>query len=322
MWSFSSSRMFGKCQRAWFYKNHVANANATKNLLQREAYILSKLQSVSAWRGKIVEHVIEVRIVPALVKGWDINRDAILKYARLLFDTQLEFAKLNRVREPGMTQSKAGESFAALYQVEYGAGISKGDIKRAWEEVEQALLNLLAMNELLNELRRAERLIAQRSLTFSIFQTKVRAVPDLIAFFRDEPPLIVDWKVHVFGTRDYRLQLATYAIALLRCCPPHRDFPQSLAPHRAEDVRLLEAPLLTKVLRHYKLTERDIAATESHIIESSMEMNLAMGDGIVKSLDAFDYPVAEYSETCETCSFRNPCWEGQVCRESKQMTLL
>jgi hypothetical protein len=321
MWSFSSSRMFGKCQRAWFYKNHVANANAKKNPLQREAYILSKLQSVSAWRGKIVERVIDIRIIPALVKGWTLNADALLKYARFLFDTQREFALLNRVRELGMSQSKAGEAFAALYPVEYGLGVSHDEIKRAWEEIEQALLNVLAMRDLLADLRRAERLIVQRSLMFSVFQTKVRAVPDLIAFFRDEPPLIVDWKVHVFGTRDYRLQLATYAIALLRC-PPHQDFPPSLARYTPEDVRLLEAQLLTNVLRAYKLTEQDIAATESHIIESSIEMNLAMGDGMAESLDAFDYPVAEYSETCETCSFRKPCWEGQVCRESKQMTLL
>lgn len=321
MWSFSSSRMFGKCQRAWFYKNHVANANATKKPLQREAYILSKLQSVSAWRGKIVDHVIGERIIPALEKGWTLNAGAILKYAQLLFDTQREFAMLSRVREPGMSQSKAGEAFAAFYQVEYGAGVSHEEIRRAWEEIERALLNLLAMRELLDDLRRADRLIAQRSLMFSIFQTKARAVPDLIAFFRDEPPLIVDWKVHVFGTRDYRLQLATYAIALVRC-PPHQDFPQSLALYAPEDVRLIEAQLLTNVLRPYKLTERDIEATENHIIESSTEMSLAASDGLAKSLDAFDYPVTEYPETCETCPFRKPCWEEQVCRELKQMTLL
>ncbi len=100
MWSFSNSRLFGKCQRAWFYKNHVANANATKNPLQREAYILSKLQSVSAWRGRIVDDVISQRIVPALEKGWTLNASLILEYARLLFDKQREFAMLNRVREP------------------------------------------------------------------------------------------------------------------------------------------------------------------------------------------------------------------------------
>lgn len=321
MWSFSNSRLFGKCQRAWFYKNHVANANATKNPLQREAYILSKLQSIFAWRGRIVDDVISERIVPALEKGWTLNANAILEYARLLFDKQREFAMLNRVREPGMSQSKAGEAFAAFYPVEYGTGVSREELNRAWKEIEQAVLNLLAMRELLDDLRRAERLVAQRNLMFSIFQVKARAVPDLIAFFRDEPPLIVDWKVHIFGTRDYRLQLATYAIALVRCVP-HQDFPSSLALYAPEDVRLIEAQLLTNVLRPYKLTEQDIEATESRIIESSMEIGLAAGDGFIKELDAFDYPVTEYPETCLTCPFRKLCWEEQVCRESKQMTLL
>jgi len=69
MWSFSNGRIFDKWQRWWFYKNHVANANATKNPLQREAYLLSKLQTIWGWRGEIVDHVISEKIVPALDTG-------------------------------------------------------------------------------------------------------------------------------------------------------------------------------------------------------------------------------------------------------------
>ena len=47
-------------------------------------------------------------------------------------------------------------------------------------------------------------------------------------------------------------------------CTPHQDFPSSLALYTPEDVRLIEAQLLTNVLRPYKLTEQDIEATESH----------------------------------------------------------
>jgi PD-(D/E)XK nuclease superfamily len=321
MWSFSNGRLFNKCQRAWFYKNHVANANATKNPVQREAYILSTLQSVWSWRGRIVDHVISQRIVPALERGWTINVNALLEYTRSVFDRQREFALLNRVREPGMSQTKGGESFAALYAVEYGTGVTAEEMKRAWADVEQALLNLLDMRDLLTDLRRAERLIAQRPLTFEVFQAKAKAVPDLIAFFRDEPPLIVDWKVHTFGNRDYRLQLAAYAVALVRS-PPHQDFPAGLSLYEPEDVRLLEAQLLTKASRPYKLTERDVDAMESRIVESFMEMSLAAGAAGVRGLGAFDYPAAEYPEACEKCPFRKVCWEEQLCQESKQMTLL
>jgi hypothetical protein len=154
MWSFSNGRLFDQCQRAWAYKNHLANANATKNPMQREAYILSKLQTIWAWRGKIVDHVISSRVVPALEKKWILNPRKVLDYARLIYDKQRDFGLLNRIREEGMSQTKAGDSFAAFYAVEYGPGISPEELKGAWEEIEQALHNFLNMRDLLDELRR------------------------------------------------------------------------------------------------------------------------------------------------------------------------
>ena len=213
MWSFSNGRLFDKCQRAWFFITHVANANATKIPLQREAYILSKLQTVWGWRGKIVDHVISERIVPALQHRWALNLDTVLEYALLVHRKQSEFALLNRIREPGMSKPKAVKRLRR-FAVDYGNGVSPEELAHAWEEIEQAVRNLLNMAALLDDLRRAEKLIPQRSLTFSIFQTKAKAVPDLIAFFPKEPPLIIDWKVHTFGDRDYRVQLAAYAVAL------------------------------------------------------------------------------------------------------------
>ena len=215
---------------------------------------------------------------------------------------------LGRVRERGMSQTKMRNSFAAFYAVEYGTGVSAEEMKRAWDDIEQALLNFLDLYDLLIDLRRAEKLIAQRPLTLTVIQARARA-------------LIVDWKVHAFGNSDYRLQLAAYAVALVRS-PPHKDFPAALSLYEPEDVRLIEAQLLTKVLRSYKLTSQDVDAMESHIVESFMEMNLAEGKSAVKELSASDYPVTDYAETCEKCPYRKLCWEEQTCRESKQMTLL
>ena len=56
-WSYSSSRSFKQCQKQWFFKNVVASAKS-KDPFRRRAYMLSKLQSISAWRGKIVDDVI------------------------------------------------------------------------------------------------------------------------------------------------------------------------------------------------------------------------------------------------------------------------
>jgi hypothetical protein len=90
-WSHSASRSFRKCQRQWYFKNVVANARA-KEPLRRRAYLLSKLQSVSAWRGKIVDDVISKTIIPGINRRSPITlRDAKTR-ARQLYDTQLAYA--------------------------------------------------------------------------------------------------------------------------------------------------------------------------------------------------------------------------------------
>ncbi|MCA1636468.1 MAG: hypothetical protein LC802_22960 [Acidobacteria bacterium] len=267
IWSFSNSHLFKKCQRQWYFKTHVANANAKKIPLQREAYLLSKLQSIAAWRGSIVDHVISRRVVPALGNGWNISLAKTLEYARTVFDAQLDFALRHRVREPGMSVAKCGDTFAAFHSVEYGPEVGDDEIARAWADVELALTNLL----------------------------------------------------HSFGLHDYRLQLATYAVALARC-EPHKDFPPALSLYAPADIRLLEVQLLTDQRREYTLSDSDIEGIDSYIAETSTVMVLADGEGGKGAPRPFDYPVTQYPDTCQRCPFRKPCWESEVWQESKQIS--
>jgi len=124
--SISGIRQFRGCQRQWCFDKLVASSQAKYNPLRREIYLLSQLQSLAAWRGDIVDHVISRRIIPALAQGWLIKRDTILTYARSIFDARLSFALHNRLREEGMTQSKAGDSFSALMPIDYGEEVSDG----------------------------------------------------------------------------------------------------------------------------------------------------------------------------------------------------
>jgi hypothetical protein len=50
IWSISDSKTFRRCQRQWFYKSIAGNAKAADPVRHR-LYLLSKLQSISAWRG-------------------------------------------------------------------------------------------------------------------------------------------------------------------------------------------------------------------------------------------------------------------------------
>ncbi len=308
IWSFSDSRTFKICQRKWYFKRQVANGNAKKDPLRREAYLLSKLQSIDAWRGLLVDKVISEQIIPNVRKVGSLDKSVILSNTRQLFEKQLEFARQHRLREPGMAVTKAGESFSAFFNIEYGIEVSNEKIAQAWHDVETALQNLLEMKELIKELRESNYLVAQRPLSFPYQGVTVRATPDLIGFFAKEPPLIVDWKVHSFGTSDYRLQLACYAIALKRC-QPHKDFPGSLTKFREQDIRLLEVQLLTNEVRRYTLSAWDVDEVESVIAESAQSMELALGNRENGMFKPFEFSATSFPEACQRCAFRSLCWE-------------
>ena len=176
VWSFSSSRLFRKCQRQWYYKNYVANSRA-KNQVRREAYYLSKLQSIFAWRGSIVDDVISNDIIPDLNQKWLPRRQAVLQKARQLFTQQFEFAKQKRIREIGMTQKAAGRAFAALYPIDYGEEITDEDLNQTWNDIENALSNFLEMDDIAIPLREAMYLVAQRSLMFSFNSISISGGP-------------------------------------------------------------------------------------------------------------------------------------------------
>lgn len=307
VWSFSSSRMFRKCQRQWFFKNHVANARA-KDEFRKEAYYLSKLQSLAAWRGNIVDTVLSDTIIPALNRGQKPRLSSSLQQAHTLFDTQLAFARQRRIREPNMTQERGGTSYAALHAVEYGELIIDDDLLQAWNDIEQALTCFFEMDELAPIFRASSQLIAQRPLSFSYNGTAVRMVPDVIVFYPNQPPTLIDWKVHTFGMQNYRLQLASYAIALTQC-KPHSDFPRTLSKYSAHQVDLLEVQLLTKVLRQYVLNETDVESVYSYIARTAREMALALNGETQKTLSPFDFPVALDPDECQRCPFRSLCWE-------------
>lgn len=307
-WSFSNSRLFNKCQRQWYYKNHFQKWQAKEGTPEREAYLLSTLQSISAWRGHIVDQTISRNVInalkngekPTLYKAWD--------YAKYLYDLQLKYALSHKMREPGMIKSKAGNSFAAFYKLEYEGSVPKEEYENAWIEIKTALTNFFKMEELKSLLKKAHLRFPQRSLIFAYSNTNIIAMPDLICFYNERKPLIIDWKVHFFGVKDYRLQLALYAIALKRC-KPHKDFPLLLENFEEKDISLIEAQLLTNQQREYVLTEQDIIQTQNFMSESITQMQLAGSDN-PKDTAPEDYPTTNYPEACQICPYRKICWEA------------
>jgi hypothetical protein len=269
---------------------------------------LSKLQSVSAWRGKIVDDVISKTLIPSLNRRSNITLKAVKQGARDLFDGQLAFALSHPINDPDLCVSDEGEDFALLYGMEYGQTPTEQDIAQAWAEIEQALTNLYKMSRVREALKSADYVISQRALQFELIDgVTVLAYPDAIAFSPARPPLIIDWKVHSFGQNDAWLQLALYAIALSRA-KRHADFPKDFSCN-PKDLVLLEAQLLTDCVREHHIGDDEITEAEEYMINSACEITCLTEGKKYGDLSVEDFQVAHQAESCQRCAFRTICWE-------------
>lgn len=231
--------------------------------------------------------------------------------ARRLFDRQLACAKKHELLSDGFSPTKLGSDFAAFHCMEYGGQINEEEVRRAAEEIDQALTNLFAMDQLKELVKSAALLVPQRPLIFTHSGASVRAVPDLIAFFNSRPPVIVDWKVHFFGIDEAWLQLAAYSLALTRC-KPHRDFPTKLKEYTATEIELVEVQLLKNQVRRFTLQEEELEAAEGYIAESVTEMLLSVAGRKAQQLSPEDFSVARFAATCQSCAFKGVCWGENV----------
>ena len=305
-WSYSASALFRRCQRKWYF-HHCVASHQSHTALRYEAYIFKKLQTVEQWRGTLVDTVITERIVKPLNRRGQISLEASLRYARKLFNQQFEFSKNGHYHKT--TQKEAGNKYAALYAHNYGIPIENHELEQARADVEHALTTLFNNQSLMRMIVDSEYRIAQRSLTYSVGDVSVKAIPDLILFFTNEPPIIIDWKVHSHSNYDYWLQLASYAIALTEQ-DPHKDFRGLIGEISATDIQLLEVHLLTDEIRPYQLDDEDVEILYEYIHQTGIDMIYAVSDHDRKKPYPYDQPRTSFDD-CATCHFHKMCWMSE-----------
>lgn len=308
IWTYSDAREIKKCQRRWYFGSILASGRA-HDPKRRRAFFYSKLDSIDAWRGRIVDTVISRHIVPAWFDD-DPDLKWSLRIARRLFDSQLSFARTNRAATVDVKLGDVGEAFALLTDFEFADGPSNEALDKAWQDMEAALVYFWSHEPLQELLEKAEFLISQpRILHFSFGDgAKGKASPDLLLFQHGKAPTIVDWKVHAEGGNDAADQLATYAIALSRC-KAHSDFPEPIK-HEPEAMNLIEAQLLLQRLKHYQLDTEAVSDMEAEMMRSAYEMEALVDNGDFSNLSPKDFATARDPSTCESCCFKKPCCEA------------
>lgn len=307
-WSYSKANIFQQCQRKWFYGEIMAQWNA-KDPLRREIHLLKQCKSIYAWRGSLVDTVIEKLIIPRMIFRKSLPTDTeTISFAMALADKQLEFGRQNKHREIGMTGKKAGDAYCAFFDIEYNKGLNDELISQMKDEIKKALLNLLHSDILKDILRNATKLIAQRNLLTKFEEYNVTSKPDLIAFYNDKPPLIIDWKVHEGRNTDYWLQLGIYAF-VLSLADPHNDYKDILpkGKYLPQEYKIIEFQLLKNITKEYHLTEQDILDIEDHIHSTASVMLSLCGSE--NSFDVSFYASTDYPNLCASCEYQKACWE-------------
>ena len=309
MWSISGYKQFLRCPYQWCLKNKVADERVKNDSFRKEVTVLSKLQTIQAWRGIIVDDVISRLLVNAINNKLPVNKDYFLKEAFKKFDEQFEYAVFQKYRE--VASSYDDSSFAALLPVEFGQLNIQEDLNQAREDIKLALCNLLDNAELISYLKSSSKLVSQRKLSYYHNQFTVQAKPDLIAFFDNHPPHIFDWKVHTYGTHTYDEQLVSYAVALNKVnqVKAHSDFPTNLSRYSIYDYKLSEYQLLHKerIQRSYTITEERLEDFYNHLSSSMIEMFMAGAHKPYAEWGLENYATTEYLDNCHNCGFQKIC---------------
>lgn len=256
-----------------------------------------------------MDTVIEKLIIPKIKSNNLPSEDDVITFSMNLMEKQLKFGKERKHRCHNATKSSIGEAYCAFYDMEYNGGLNEDVLIEAKEDVMVSLRNLLRSNLIKEIMEKSSYIAAQRSLIFQFEGTTILCTPDLLVFFTDASPLIIDWKVHAFAITDFWLQLGVYAIALSRI-KPHKDFPKGLESQLQDPTafRLIEYQLLKNEQREYSISSKDIADIEDYIFASCSQMNNLHNAKKFDELDIEQFQTARFPETCCRCQFRKLCW--------------
>jgi hypothetical protein len=300
IWSISSHKTFKNCPRQWYYKSIVSDGKVKKIPERVEVTRLSKLKTIDAWRGEIVDRTISEFMVLKIKQKQKVTIDQLIRFAKNIFNKQYD----------AITGKWDGwkPSFGFI-DIEFGREIKDEKLQQAWNDIELSFTNLLNNESLLRDLYEADLLLVQCSLMIKFGDVSVKGTPDLIAFFKNKPPKIFDWKVHTFGTSANEEQLVLYAY-LLKKCNPHINFPSYLSNYKIQDIALSEVQLIANedgFVRNYQIDDEKIEELEQLISNSILEMYGASDLKKYGEIGASDFDVTTYDENCINCPFKKVC---------------
>ena len=297
LWTYSAHSASRRCQLQYLFGFKMAAAKSL-DPKRREAWVLSQLQDLARWRGRLVDYGMEHILVPALKAKRLPSLDDLINGTLAVARRQWDFSLGRQYWQPGLRKGQCEDDFCALYEHEYGIGIGDADRRRVEAEVAQAFSNLFRLDDFLDGLRQQRSYQTQRTLWVKFERAHVKAIPDLLCWHTPQYTL-VDWKATESETSDHTWQMLVYALAV------KRNWPQT----RPDDILVYEVRLLEGVIIPHVITDARLLAAEDFLYQSVLEMEALTGNKSFAEQNREDYEPAQTSRTCATCNFRKICLE-------------
>ncbi|HTV40743.1 MAG TPA: PD-(D/E)XK nuclease family protein [Candidatus Sulfotelmatobacter sp.] len=305
-WSFSTDKLFRRCQRQFFFRE-IAAHHSEKEPWRREAFVLKQLKTLELWRGSVIHEGIQHYVVPALRTGvaldWGLLAEQTIQRAK----AQLAFSEQKRYRESGISKTKQ-EHFCALVPHENGSGVSVGEFEKVCEEIRLAFQRLEAMPELWQPLLGRKDCEAEKQIWVEFDDVKIMVQIDLLFARSLGHPTIIDWKSYeVGGDTDARLQTVLYGWALWKS----KLFDDL---HSPENIELLECQVQDGILIKHECSLEIFDELEDYLYRSLHRIFSLCRSKKLTEARLQDFAFADNPNNCEHCSFRQLCIERAVLR--------
>ncbi len=298
-WSISTDRLFRRCQRQFFFREIAANHAARD--WRREAFILKQLKTLELWRGTVIHEGIQHYVVPALMKGGQMDWGELAERNVQRAKDQLEFSAKRRYRDDGMVKGEHDE-FCALVPHENSKGISNQEFEEVCREIREAYKRLSEMPGLWTQLVGNQGCHAEKKFWAAFDGVRIMAQFDLLFERSLDHPTIVDWKSYeIGGDTGARLQMVLYGWVLWNA--------KFYSPGAPEDIQLLECQVQDGVVVEHECSQEVFDELEDHIYRSVHRIFSLCRSKKLTDARLEDFAFTDNPNNCEYCVFQRLCVE-------------
>ncbi|MCL0073102.1 PD-(D/E)XK nuclease family protein [Dehalococcoidia bacterium] len=309
-WSFSSHKMFQRCQRQYYFFHIAANRSAKSDYVQREAYRLKQVKTLSTWKGSLIHQGINKFVIPYLQHKEPIDWDDVVNKTIKLAKKQFEFSRNSSSWKSNIVK----DGYCILLEHERGEDIPKDKLDSVYAEICTCFTNLASQKDLLSYLQGQRIYFSEKFFSYQYEGAQIYVVPDLVFSRSYGYPTIVDWKIEQdFTHSQHKLQVALYAWVLWKN--------DGWGIKKLNNIDLYEIQLLKGNIIKHICDAEIIEELEDFIYQSIHEIRSLCGDHKYQHQDFRDYEPAKSPNTCLYCSFQKLCREVEQWR-CTQLTFL